>query len=491
MAEPMLPAALYDAAGVRALDRAAIDGLGLSAHTLMLRAAAAVLRRLETEWSAIRHITIVCGIGNNAGDGYALASLAQRAGYVVNVVQVGSTDGLGEAARSFLDTLLAAGLHLGDDFSAIDSAELIVDALFGIGLGRPVAGDFAAAISRINRSTVPVVSVDMPSGISADTGSRMGTAVHATLTVTFIALKLGLFTGDGPDYTGAIEFDDLELADLNTTNAVPTATVFTENDVAGILQPRARTAHKGDNGHVLICGGSPGYVGAVQLAGAAAARAGAGLVSIATHPALAQVANSSRPELMVHAVETAAQLGALIERVDVVAIGPGLGQSDWAMGLFATALSAKRPLVVDADALNLLAQEPSVRNDWILTPHPGEAARLLATSTSEIQTDRLTAANALQQKYGGVVVLKGAGSIVHDGKLPVVLRAGNPGMGSGGMGDVLTGLIAALVAQGFALDDAARIGACVHANAADRAAFDGERGLLASDLLPYIRALLN
>ena len=491
MAETTLPAELYGAAGVRALDLAAISGAGVSAHTLMMRAAAAVLHRLESEWSDIKRITIVCGVGNNAGDGYAVASLAQRAGYIVDVVQVGSTDRLGESARLCLDTMLSAGLRLDPAFAAIDSAELIVDALFGIGLSRPVDGDSAAAIERINRTSVPIVSVDMPSGINADTGVCMGTAVHATLTVSFIGLKLGLFTGDGPDYAGAIVFDDLDLPAPTDPSPESSASLFTMSDVTRELSPRARTAHKGDHGHVLICGGAPGYAGAVQLAGAAAARAGAGLVSIATHPALAPISSSSRPELMVHAVATAAELVALIARANVVAIGPGLGQSDWALVMFATALSSKLPLVIDADALNLLALEPSVQDDWILTPHPGEASRLLATSTSVIHADRFAAASTLQQKYGGVIVLKGAGSIVADGKLPVVLRAGNPGMGSGGMGDVLTGVIAALVAQGLAIDDAARIGACVHASAGDHAALDGERGLLASDLMPHIRALVN
>jgi len=261
--------------------------------------------------------------------------------------------------------------------------------------------------------------------------------------------------------------------------------------VKDYLGPRSRTAHKGGHGHVLVIGGTPGYAGAVRLAGEAAARVGAGLVSIATHPEVAASANALRPELMIHAVARPGELEPLLARADVVAIGPGLGQSDWATALFAAVRGRKIPLVVDADALNLLAMDPERREQWVLTPHPGEAARMLDTTTGEIHTDRFAAAVTLQDVYGGVVVLKGAGSIITDGDLPVVLRHGNPGMGSGGMGDVLTGVIAGLIAQGLQLAQAARLGACIHAVAADRAAAQGERGLLASDLMPHLRALVN
>lgn len=491
MVESALPADLYGAAGVRALDRAAIAHASVSAHTLMLRAASAALRALQGEWSDLKRITVVCGQGNNAGDGYALAVLAQRSGFTVNVVQVGATDGLGETARLCFEAMLATGLRTQSAFDAIDDADVIVDALFGIGLTRPIAGEFADVIARINLADAPVLSIDMPSGINADTGFCMGTAVRAALTVTFIGLKQGLFTGDAPQYAGAIVFDDLDVPALTDESVRPSARLFEMGDVTSHLPPRVRTAHKGDNGHVLIVGGAPGYSGAARLAGEAAARAGAGLVSLATHPDVANIANSLRPELMVHAVTQATELMPLLARANVVAIGPGLGQSDWALALFAAVLSCKLPLVMDADALNLLALQPSRSDDWVLTPHPGEASRLLSTSTAEIHANRFSAATELQEKYGGVIVLKGAGSIVTDGKLPAVVRAGNPGMGSGGMGDALTGIIAGLSAQGFSIDDAARMGTCVHANAADRAALEGERGLLASDLMPHIRALVN
>jgi hydroxyethylthiazole kinase-like uncharacterized protein yjeF len=491
MAELRLPSDLYDVPAVRALDAAAIASEGIPALTLMMRAGAAALRVLQQQWSGIKEITILCGGGNNAGDGYALAGLAHRAGYVVTVVQVGSTDGLSDAARMCLESMLVAGLRAESEFDAIDDAGLIVDALFGIGLGRVVEGQFAAAIARVNQTRVPVLSIDIPSGINASTGQCMGVAVRAAVTITFIGLKQGLFTADGPQYTGDVVFDTLDVP-LDTYAAVqPSAKLFEMHDVRSKLQPRARTAHKGDHGHVLIVGGAPGYSGAIRLAGEAAARAGAGLVSVATHPDVANSVNGTRPELMVHPVARPVDLAPLLARADVVAIGPGLSQSDWATALFAAVLDCALPLVVDADALNLLAIQPSRREAWVLTPHPGEAARLLAQTTADIHADRFASAMALQKTYGGSIVLKGAGSIVADGKLFAVLRAGNPGMGSGGMGDALTGIIAGLMAQGYAIGDAARMGACVHASAADRAATDGERGLLASDLMPHIRALVN
>ena len=491
MAKPKLPSDLYDAATVRALDQAAIRRTGVPAKTLMMQAAAAVLQTLQRRWPNIKRIIIVCGQGNNAGDGYALAVLAVRAGYRVQVVQIGRADRLSEHAQMWFDSMLAAGIEPESDLEIIDAAELIVDALFGIGLARAVEGSYATAVAQINRSTQPVLSIDIPSGINATTGVCMGIAVQATVTVTFIGLKQGLFTADGVQYSGEVVFDDLDISPDIYATVQPTAKLIDMHDVRPLLQPRARTAHKGDNGHVLIIGGAPGFSGAILLAGEAAARTGAGLVSIATHPEIALGVTANRSELMVHGVASAADLAPLLARADVVAIGPGLGLSDWATAMFAVVLSQKLPPVVDADALNLLAMEPSRRDNWVLTPHPGEAARLLAITTQEIHIDRFTAARSLHEVYGGVVVLKGAGSIVTDGKISCVLRDGNPGMGSGGMGDTLTGIIAGLIAQGYALDDAARMGACVHACAGDRAATAGERGLLASDLMPHIRELVN
>lgn len=269
------------------------------------------------------------------------------------------------------------------------------------------------------------------------------------------------------------------------------------------LPPRKRNAHKGDMGHVLILGGASGFGGAALLASEAAARLGAGKVSLATAPEHVAACLTYRPEVMVHGVRSAAGLGDLASQAGVVVVGPGLGQGAWGQGLLQTALAASRPLVVDADGLNLLATHCSGlrRDDWILTPHPGEAGRLLDCSTRQIEADRPAAACALQQRYGGVVVLKGAGTLVAGPGGLALCPYGNPGMASGGMGDVLSGMLGALLAQGLPvegavklgiIESAARLGVLVHALAADLAAREaGERGLLAADLASYARILVN
>jgi hydroxyethylthiazole kinase-like uncharacterized protein yjeF len=258
------------------------------------------------------------------------------------------------------------------------------------------------------------------------------------------------------------------------------------------LPRRHRYAHKGNCGHVLIVGGELGYSGAAIMAGEAALRVGSGLVSIATRAGHAGLLNLNRPELMCHGVETPEQLSALLDKVDAVVVGPGLRQTDWAKALFHTAISAGKPTVVDADGLNLLAAAPTAKPHWILTPHPGEGARLLNCATAAIQHDRFAAVLSLQANYGGVAVLKGAGTLIASEHQLAVSNTGNPGMASGGMGDVLSGVIAGLLAQGLSLRDAAQQGVYLHGLAADLAAEkDGERGLLASDLMPYLRQLVN
>ncbi len=276
-------------------------------------------------------------------------------------------------------------------------------------------------------------------------------------------------------------------------SAVPPDVMRVEFDyLKSLLPARPRAAHKGHFGHVLVIGGDSGFIGAVCMAGEAAARTGAGLVSIATRAEHAADISTNKPELMAHGVETPKQLLPLLTKANIIAIGPGLGQSQWALALFSKVLESNLPMVVDADALNLLAKEPVQNDNWILTPHPGEAARLLACDTSQIQSDRFAAVRELQQRYSGVVLLKGNGTIIIDSEGDLaVCTAGNPGMASGGMGDVLTGVIAGLVAQGLSNDTAACLGVCLHAEAADRAATHGERGMLASDLMPHLRTLVN
>jgi NAD(P)H-hydrate epimerase len=335
--------------------------------------------------------------------------------------------------------------------------------------------------------------VDIPSGLDADTGVVLGAAVVAQATVTFIGRKRGLYTGAGPHYAGSVEFSDLAVPDEVHRSQRATVRLVRRPPLEGLLGPRRRDAHKGNFGHVLVVGGDAGMTGAARLAGEAAARCGAGLVSVATRAAHAAGLNCGCPELMVHGVEAPAELLPLLGRATVVVIGPGLGRSRWAQQLLGSVLDSPLPLVVDADALNLLARDPLKRGHWILTPHPGEAGRLLGCASGEIQRNRFAAAEALAARYGGSVVLKGAGSLVaaEDRELRLCPR-GNPGMASGGMGDVLSGVLGALLAQGLSLFEAGVTAVWVHAVAADDAAVaGGERGLLASDLIPVLRGLVN
>jgi hydroxyethylthiazole kinase-like uncharacterized protein yjeF len=315
----------------------------------------------------------------------------------------------------------------------------------------------------------------------------MGCAVKANCTVTFIALKQGLFTGQAADYCGEISYASLGVPDA-IFQAVPLSALRV---VKTPLPRRERCSHKGNYGHVLIVGGDLGYSGAARLAGEAALRVGAALVSIATRAEHAGLMNLNRPELMCHGIGNAGQLAVLLEKASVIVIGPGLGQSDWAKELFMVTIKTQKPLIIDADGLNLLARSAFINPNWILTPHPGEASRLLSSSTAEIQQDRFASALAIQAKYDGIALLKGAGTLIASENEVAVSTTGNPGMASGGMGDVLSGVIAALLAQGLSLKNAAQQGAYRHGEAADLAAEkDGERGLLASDLMPYLRSSL-
>ncbi len=305
-------------------------------------------------------------------------------------------------------------------------------------------------------------------------------------------MKQGLITAEGPSHCGELSFSDLAVpADIYT--AVPvSARRLDLGMLRSFLPLRERSTHKGQCGHVLVIGGDYGYAGAVRMASEAALRTGAGLVSAASRPEHALNMALARPELMTCALNTAEDLNGLLAKASVVVIGPGLGKSDWASSLLAKTLQTNLALIVDADALNLLAMEPACSNQWILTPHPGEAARLLGCSSAEVQADRFAAIRALQSRYGGICVLKGSGSLIIDTEQSIsICSAGNPGMASGGMGDVLSGVIAGLKAQGLDLADAARVGVCLHAAAADKAAKSGERGMLAGDLMPELRALAN
>ncbi len=487
-----LPLPLYRANQVRELDRIAIEEIGIPGICLMERAGSAAFEILKSHWPKAHRIIVVCGTGNNAGDAYILARLAHLAAYDVMVLQVGDTNNLKGDALIAFKAMQAIGLtaqvFTKTKLSVVD---VIIDGLFGTGLNREVSGKWQKVIDSLNNRSCPLLSLDIPSGIDADTGTVLGAAVKADVTVTFIALKQGLLTGAAPDYCGKLYFDDLQVPPVIYDSLTTTIKRLDYHNLKTALAKRQRTAHKGKFGHVLIIGGDSGMIGAARLAAEAAARVGAGLISIATRSAHAALLNLTRPEIMSHGVETAEQLKPLLEKANVIAIGPGLGQTPWATSLLEAIKETEKPVIVDADALNLLAKTPFRFTNSILTPHPREAARLLESSI--IESNRFSTIRALQRRFGGVCLLKGAGTLVADSQESIgICNAGNPGMATAGMGDLLTGVIAGLIAQGLTPIEATNLGVCLHAKAGDKAAAqEGERGLIPSDLIPWLRHYAN
>lgn len=482
---------LYSAEQSRELDRRAIAA-GTPGYTLMQRAGDAAFAYLRDQWPDATRIVVLAGRGNNGGDGYVLARLAWTQHLDARLVTVGDHEQLkGEVAEA-ANAATRAGVPESSWNGELPAADIYVDALFGTGLNRAPTGDFPGVIEALNRSGKPVLALDIPSGLMADTGHAPGAAVRAAATISFIALKAGLLTGRGPALTGRLHLATLDLPDSLGEDLVPLARQLSRHQLAGWLPARQRDAHKGDHGHVLVVGGNHGMAGAVALAGEAALRAGAGLVSVATRPSHLALLNARRPELMCHGIESASDLAPLLARASVVVLGPGLGQDHWAASLHGAVMDSGKPHVLDADGLNLLAQQPDNRSERILTPHPGEAGRLLGTTTLAVQSDRFAAASALQGRFGGAVILKGAGSLIAGPDGTLLCPYGNPGMASGGMGDLLAGIAGALLAQGLDTVTAASAATLVHALAGDDAArVAGERGLLASDLLPFIQQRVN
>lgn len=516
---------LFTASQVRAIDQRLIAA-GTPGIRLMQRAAEAALTALRQRWPQTTQVIVVCGKGNNGGDGHVLAGLLLQTGAQVHVLQIGDRTGISGDARIAADNAAALGVTA-QPYSAQQLASLlaqntaarvvIVDAMLGTGFHGTLRADFADAAEQINNSAKPVLAIDIPSGLHADTGHVAGDAVKADVTVTFIARKRGLYTGDGPDYAGDIVFDDCGAESAMVAAERPAVRAIDAGLLATMLQPRLRSAHKGHAGSVLVIGGDAGFGGAAMMAAEAAARSGAGTVSLLTRPVHVSAMLARRPEIMVCGMDAwqgdaGALARQLVEKASVLIIGPGLGQSAWSRQLLQNSMmwaaTLEKPLVLDADALNLAAQDdrfwsesapPPLRRQWVITPHPGEAARLLAMTTAQVQRDRFAAIAQLQALTGTQCLLKGAGSLLafadtdDADRIPLDLcTEGNPGMASGGMGDILTGVIAALMAQGLSSADALRCAVCAHGEAADQAvAAVGERGLLATDVLSFLPRVLN
>ncbi len=486
---------LHSVESVRALERVLVQARGINTCDLMEQAGHAVFERARANWPDARRWCVVCGSGNNGGDGYVVARLARVQGFDVTLIRVGESQGPAEARAARAGYAACGGSETSLRLARTDAMpELIIDALFGIGLDRAVSGESAQAIDWINERGCPVLSIDVPSGLNADTGATPGACVRALMTLTLVAWKRGQFTGRARAFTGVLQLDPLG-ADVDDVHGIEAGSerLIAASEVRALLRPRARDAHKGDHGHVLVVGGDQGMGGATLLAAESALRSGAGWVSLATRAEHLSASLARCPEVMVRAVLTPLDLQPMLARADVVLLGPGLGQGDWGRQLLLAVLASGKPLVLDADALNLIAGEVlSLPTDTILTPHPGEAARLLGTTTALVEHDRIAAVRNLQTRYSGIAVLKGAGTLICDAMHVEICDRGNPGMASAGMGDVLAGIVAALRAQGLSAFDAARAGVFVHASAGDLAAGkQGERGLVARDLMAQLAPVLN
>ena len=473
---------LYTAHQAQTLDKLAIEQFGIPGILLMKTAAYAALEQIKTAYPDCHRLHIVCGIGNNGGDGYMLGQLATLAGYEVQMFQVGPTHKIKGDALTALHELVDCGLHpypLTD--KALADAELIVDAIFGIGLQRPVEGQFAEAIERINRHPAPVFALDTPSGIDATTGTKLGVAIQADHTLSFIAPKIGLYQSDGKTHAGQVTVHDLHLNTQQPELFEKIQPIAQTLDAitAPLLnrwKHRPANSHKGSFGTACLIGGNHGMMGAIQLAAQACLHSGAGLTQVLTQAEHTTPITQATPEIMCYPATE--HLTSALSTATAVGIGPGLGQDEWGKQQFKHFLTHRKveqPAVIDADALNLLAernlqnQAPQFLENTLFTPHPGEAARLLQTSTQAVQSNRLEAIQQLQAQFGGIWILKGAGTLIFDGETTWLCQAGNAGMAVGGMGDVLTGILTSLLAQGFSPLAAAQLGVTLHAQAADTA----------------------
>ncbi len=502
---------IVSASQMRALDRRTIE-LGTAGHVLMERAgegACAVLLRVfpHLEKNGAR-VVILAGKGNNGGDGFVMARLLREHGLEVQVYLLGTADQVaGDALRNLqayegargVVTEIVTSDELGAMLPEMAEAGCVVDAMLGTGLKSEVRGLYADAIEMVNSCGAPVFAVDLPSGLDADTGRPHGTAIQAEATATFAFAKLGQVLYPGVVHCGVLEVVDIGIDQQALEELPPNGWLIEPADAARWLPRRGHEAHKGSAGHLLVVAGSRGKSGAAILATRAALRGGAGLVTLATPESVAAICAGAAYEAMTEPWPEERgrmrcdvdRLAAAIEGKAAVAAGPGLGAARSTRDLVLWLLRyGEVPLVLDADALNALARNPGplrrARAPVILTPHPGEMARLAGVDTAAVQADRVGVASSFAAEHDCTVLLKGARTVIAGRGRVWVNPTGNAGMASGGMGDALTGLIGALLAQGLEATEAACLGAYLHGLAGDRAARDGMIGIVASDLIELL-----
>lgn len=509
---------VFTAEQVRLLDRQCINDYGIDGYTLMVQAGEAVFSTLLSQWSDVQQLLILCGKGNNGGDGFVVARLAKQHDIQVQLVLLGELDDLQGEAKQAAEDAIEAGLRLTPvahiQWPNANEDTIIIDALLGTGLSENVSGEFAKLINKVNQSPCDVLAVDVPSGLDATTGQIQGDCIQAVSTVTMLAHKQGLFTGDGPMVSGQVSLAALSIPNAARENQVATGSLVNWQQLSQLpfFAQRPMNSHKGMFGHVMIIGGDLGCGGAVSLAAGSALRCGAGLVSVATRPEHVSAVLARHPEAMVHGVSSGQDLEPLLERADVIVVGPGLGQSYWGEQLLQQVMKLETPVVLDADALNILAKKRLAHNlskrISVLTPHPGEAARLLnadpqafseAVNNQAIQANRFEYGKTLAEMYSSSVVLKGLGSVVQTQRQMSICDNGNAGMATAGMGDVLSGIVGGLLAQqsqdhqelATYLHDLVCSAVCLHSAAADQIAEHGQVGMLAGDLEQAIWQLLK
>jgi len=494
---------LYSVDSVVQLEQIAINQSAIPAYELMKRAGKAVFDLINSRYTKSQKVLVLCGAGNNAGDGYVVARLAKQAGFDVHLLSlIDPTSLKNEALLAYKDWISVADVDTAD-LSLIDDADIIIDALLGTGLTREVSGVWADWINAVNQSEKAVIAVDVPSGLVADTGAIAGCAIRAKTTVSFIGLKQGMFTAQAKDVCGEIMYHDLALPDDIYSKVDADACLLKAVDYS-LLPQRKASSHKGKFGHVLIVGGNVGMPGAVILAATAALRTGAGLVTVLTVTENLEAVITAVPEAMVRTCEPGSLSEvfkeSLVNSVTHIAIGMGLGQDDWSLEMLRYCVQLNKTMLIDADALNLIAQhEITVNTPLVITPHPGEAARLLSTETelnsADIQKNRFDAVKKLYEMFDTgeplSVILKGSGTLIFNGKKVKVCSLGSPAMAAPGMGDVLSGIVIALLAQGITLSDAAELAVCLHAAAAEKVIDGKTRGLIASDIIDFLPKVLQ
>ncbi|WWP02701.1 MAG: NAD(P)H-hydrate dehydratase [Candidatus Dasytiphilus stammeri] len=492
-----LPSIVLTVEQIKILEKEYIKSIGITLFDIMQRAGRAAFNIIKRLYPQTKYWLILCGNGNNGGDGYIIGSLAQIYGINVWLLTIENEKKISIERTLAKKMWLTLGgkVHPFNGKLPGDNIDLIIDCLLGTGLNKAPGYPYNKIIINANQYHAPIIGIDVPSGLLADTGATPGVAIKAVHTITFISLKPGLLTGQARKYVGQLHYHSLEM-DLWLNKRYHHSSIkrieYNINHIKKKIISRSPISHKGKHGKLLLIGGDIGMAGAIILAGEAALRTGTGLVKILTHKYNILPILSARPELIVQEF-TIKKFDFYLNWSNTIIIGPGLGQEKWAKDACQKLKISKKNMLWDADALTNLAKDPNKCNNRIITPHPGEAARLLNLSIKEIENNRVQTAKILAKKYGGVVVLKGAGTIIasYKGQLTIA-DVGNVGLASAGMGDILSGIIGSFIGDNFSLYESACLGCVIHGKAADYLAKKyGTRGILARDILSVIYKFLT